>query len=252
MLNPRGCRGLILLIVFPFILIAVVAGLVNGDGTGATLPPAQLVFFVSIFGALTAGWLFVLSAWVPERIGKIIARITIVVLIASLFGVAIGCLWRGVELANERHADVGETWMYLLVGAFFAITLLLLVFRKRLPWNRGNSVPTGRAFWQRMTPTRVHLHRATGEARMLELGTTLPANDVQNSRGASVPSRLHMLLRDNGFEGEPEVVPNEVTIPAGYVFAAEFTQSGNIHYLLPFDDDAVRAVWQMGREPTSS
>lgn len=148
-MNPRSCKGVVVLVTAPLIIVAMIGAMLSNR---ETFTAAQLALFPA-FGALfLCGWLFVLSAYVPERVGIWVTRVNLVVLLLATLWFAVGVVWFGIEVlvtdSNEPHVG----WIMICVGAFMLGAGLLLVFRKKLPWNRGKcdfvvGAPRHRADW---------------------------------------------------------------------------------------------------------
>lgn len=238
-MNPRSCKGVFVLLSAPLVIIALIVALVSNAGAFTV---AQLVLFPAFGAFFLCGWLFVLSAYVPERVGIWVTRVNLVMMQITTLWFAVGAVWFGVEVlvtgSNEPHVG----WIMIGVGAFMVGVSLLIVFRKKLPWNRGNSLPTGRNYRHHRLSSAVRLTDHLGETKEFRLDTTVSANDVRNSRGKLIPSRLAWVIENAGLD--VEVVPAGISISSWELLATEVTGSGQITFKLPRAATQVDALWQ--------
>ncbi|MGO1544656.1 MAG: hypothetical protein ACTHXA_09995 [Gulosibacter sp.] len=234
------------LITTPLILVALVVGIFDDYGE---LTIAQMVLFPAFGMLFLCGWLFVLSAYTPERFGRWVTRINLVLMPIGVAWLAVGTIWFGIEALQRGTPEPPTPYIMILVGVFLIVAAGLLVFRKLLPWNRGDSLPTGRQYGQRRVASRVRLVNHLGEIREFNLDTSVSQNDLQNSRGKVVASRLAWALAEAGLEDEIEVVPEGVSISSWDLLATELTGSGRITLKLPRAAMRVQELWDAA-QPT--
>lgn len=239
MINPRSCAGIGVLIATPLLLVALVVGMVL---SAETLSTGQFVLFPGLGLFLFSGWLLGLSTHLPARIGQGVNCASLVLISIATFWTGAGTIWFGNEMLNAGQ-DPGKALLMIGAGVVLLGVGALLVFRNRLPWNRGDSLQSERAKNLRRQPARVRLRNHLGETRALSLDRSVSAVKMSNGRGHTVASRFAGVLDDARLLAAVEVVQPGATISSWDLLATELSSGATVTLRVPRGEDRVRELW---------
>lgn len=224
------------IIVMPLILLAFITGLVTN---AETLRPSQWLLFPSValllfvgWGALAAG---MLRAEAQQRLGKV----NVLVAAVALFGIGVGGIWFALEGFTSHRTPGEQPIVTLIIGLFMLVVCGLVVFRKRLPWNRPRTSDLNTAPKLHRMRLRDHL----GEVRAVRLDSKIPAEAVMNAQGVAVASRFAWVLVDAGLSESVEVVEPGTTISSWHLLVTEATEQGTITYQVPRAAPRIQQLW---------
>lgn len=238
-LGSLGFRGVVGIFVIPPLLPCMIGASLDGELSA----PARVLTIAAAALFLT-GWLFLLTAVLPERWGR--RLVTPMILLGAVGTLVMGgaALWGGVDgLINGTPSETGESWGYLVCGVFFLGVALLLAVRNKLPWNRGDSAPLARAHGHGSVPSRVVMRDGRGGIRALDIGTNHPSRDVVNARGQTIPSRVAWRMSSGGLEVAQRVIDGAVQVPDARVVVTESVRAGEISFLMSPLDTPVARMW---------
>lgn len=238
-LGSLGFRGAVGFFVIPALVPCVI-----GASFDSELSAPARVLTIGAATLFLTGWLFLLTAVLPERWGR--RLVTPMALLGCVGMLVMGgaALWAGVDgLTNGAPNQAGESWGYLVCGVFFLGVAVLLAVRTRLPWNRGDSAPLARAHGHGSVPSRVVMRDGRGGTRTLDIGTTHPSTDVVNARGQIIPSRVAWRIRNGGLEVAHSVVDDVGPVPETRLLLTESVQAGEISFLMSPIDTPVAKMW---------
>ncbi len=240
-LRSLGCFGTVNLVTLPLLTIALFALAIDGGD----LVPAARAFGAAIAVVFGATWLLLLTAVLPDRIGRRLAPVSLALFVLSVPAIGLVALWHGLHpLVGDGDLETGNAWIFVAIGCFFLFAGVLLIFRDRLPWNRDTAQPTMRMAGHGTAPSLVLMVDHLGRARETRLSPMSPSNDVLTAKGATIPSRVAWRFRSEGLAAPLEVVDANAPVGEGQVLVMELVRAGQVCLLLSMGDPSVARMWE--------